>query len=241
MKGLPESALIAIFVVVLVLASFIVVLAVIFRHRGEIRRWQRRVVRRPRLSIQSLGRQQGLTLEEISHYCPLFEYYGQDEKLKPCFDDDELPEDSWWKEQIEKKERDTTATSPDTQGEDWVTSSVLSTEKGSSSEEKANSCRANEDWKKTLSEKNGSCYFREAICAICLEELVPPCLVRILRCQHGFHAQCVTHWLLSANRCPLCNVICIERGQKSETVENNTAEAMGSNSEQTSMEAVHVV
>ncbi|EME26987.1 hypothetical protein Gasu2_51600 [Galdieria sulphuraria] len=240
MKGLPESALIAIFVVVLVLASFIVVLAVIFRHRGEIRRWQRRVVRRPRLSIQSLGRQKGLTLEEITQYCPLFEYYGQDKKIKPCFEDDELPEDSWWKEEAEKKGRDAAVTNLDSQGEEVLTSSIPQQE-ATSSEVRASGYRTNENWKMALSERNGSCYFREPICAICLEEMDPPCLVRILRCQHGFHAQCVTHWLLSANRCPLCNVVCFQREQKSETVTNNAVEQMGSSSEQTSMEAIHVM
>lgn len=237
MKGLPEPALIAIFVVVLVLASVIVVLAVIFRRRGEIRRWQRRVVRRPP-SAQPFGTQQGLTLEEISQYCPLFEYYGQEKKLKPCFENDELPEDSWWKEEVAKEGRDTVLTSLDSQtGEDFTNNA--SRLEGNSSEDLSLSCETNK-WTAAVTEKNGSCFFREAICAICLEELEPPCLVRILRCQHGFHAQCVTHWLLSANRCPLCNVVCVARGQHSETEVNGTANPVETSPQHTSVAVIHI-
>jgi len=234
MKGLPESALIAIFVVVLVLAGFIVVLAVIFRHRGEIRRWQRRMVVRPRPTLQ--GMHQGLTLEEITKYCPLFEYYGQDKKLKPCFEDDELPQDSWWKEQVEKEEREATSVSGGTQGAEESINNTEQQEEEKCSEETSKSARWNEGWKKTLVEKNGSSYFREAVCAICLEELEPPCLVRILRCQHGFHAQCVTHWLLSANRCPLCNVVCVERVQESVTPTSNVIDLNASSSDPTTVQ-----
>jgi hypothetical protein len=45
----------------------------------------------------------------------------------------------------------------------------------------------------------------EGICAVCLEEVTIGTYLRMLHCRHAFHDGCITHWLLCANRCPLCN------------------------------------
>lgn len=51
----------------------------------------------------------------------------------------------------------------------------------------------------------------EAECAICLSEFVEGEGIRVLvRCKHGFHAQCIEEWL-SASRpsCPTCRSSCL--------------------------------
>eukprot|EP00871_Galdieria_phlegrea_P001855 jgi/Galph1/2670/GphlegSOOS_G1373.1 len=46
----------------------------------------------------------------------------------------------------------------------------------------------------------------EGVCAVCLETVEVGDVLRLLDCGHAFHTSCITHWLASANRCPLCNV-----------------------------------
>ncbi|KAJ2706141.1 hypothetical protein FB645_001898 [Coemansia sp. IMI 203386] len=43
-------------------------------------------------------------------------------------------------------------------------------------------------------------------CVICLDSYSEKCVVRVLACDHVFHAACVDKWLLRrSSRCPLCN------------------------------------
>eukprot|EP00871_Galdieria_phlegrea_P003413 jgi/Galph1/4072/GphlegSOOS_G2751.1 len=51
----------------------------------------------------------------------------------------------------------------------------------------------------------------DGICAVCLEEVNIGAQLRMLVCRHAFHDSCITHWLLCANRCPLCNCPAVER------------------------------
>ncbi|XP_072979219.1 E3 ubiquitin-protein ligase ATL6-like [Typha angustifolia] len=53
-----------------------------------------------------------------------------------------------------------------------------------------------------------SCDRGDAVCAICLEELVAGEEVKVLPlCEHVFHASCADQWLAErSNVCPLCRV-----------------------------------
>lgn len=59
-----------------------------------------------------------------------------------------------------------------------------------------------------LAEHGGS---SAASCSICCEDYVPDDDLRILRCGHAFHIDCIDRWLFSATdysrepACPLCN------------------------------------
>eukprot|EP00038_Savillea_parva_P008872 m.179727 g.179727 ORF g.179727 m.179727 type:complete len:563 (+) comp14841_c0_seq1:250-1938(+) len=44
----------------------------------------------------------------------------------------------------------------------------------------------------------------ENVCSICLEQFEQQEEVRILRCDHYFHVDCIDPWLLSRANCPLC-------------------------------------
>jgi len=44
-------------------------------------------------------------------------------------------------------------------------------------------------------------------CAICVEDFVSGDALRVLRCGHRYHIECVDRWLLDADReccCPMC-------------------------------------
>jgi len=41
-------------------------------------------------------------------------------------------------------------------------------------------------------------------CAVCLEDFTVGSAVTTLPCDHNFHPQCVSHWLLQHNSCPTC-------------------------------------
>ncbi|GJD06829.1 hypothetical protein Gasu2_12210 [Galdieria sulphuraria] len=47
------------------------------------------------------------------------------------------------------------------------------------------------------------------VCSICIEDIKKGKKLRLLRCRHAFHARCVERWLMSANRCPLCNQVAV--------------------------------
>ncbi|GJQ12097.1 hypothetical protein GpartN1_g3888.t1 [Galdieria partita] len=47
------------------------------------------------------------------------------------------------------------------------------------------------------------------VCSICIEDIKKGKKLRLLRCKHAFHARCVERWLMSANRCPLCNQVAV--------------------------------
>lgn len=41
-------------------------------------------------------------------------------------------------------------------------------------------------------------------CAICSENFIIGDEKKILRCQHGFHSECLSPWLKRKNNCPVC-------------------------------------
>lgn len=43
------------------------------------------------------------------------------------------------------------------------------------------------------------------VCSICHNDM-DSCVVRILRCSHTFHHDCIDHWFGIASNCPLCRV-----------------------------------
>lgn len=45
-------------------------------------------------------------------------------------------------------------------------------------------------------------------CPICLDAFLPLSRMRILRCKHYFHSECIDPWLLTcSNRCPICSLV----------------------------------
>ncbi|KAI9319234.1 hypothetical protein BX666DRAFT_1876340 [Dichotomocladium elegans] len=49
-------------------------------------------------------------------------------------------------------------------------------------------------------------------CLVCLEAFEEMESVRVLKCHHGFHQDCIDKWLTEGqNRCPLCRVAPVER------------------------------
>jgi hypothetical protein len=54
-----------------------------------------------------------------------------------------------------------------------------------------------------------SCLPGGAECAICQAGLMPHESVRLLRCRHTFHVDCIDNWLSRSTCCPLCRS-CVE-------------------------------
>ena len=54
-------------------------------------------------------------------------------------------------------------------------------------------------------QSNNSAEAVEQICPICHNDM-NSCIVRILRCSHTFHNDCIDHWFSIASNCPLCRV-----------------------------------
>ena len=47
-------------------------------------------------------------------------------------------------------------------------------------------------------------------CVVCLESFKHVDIVRVLKCKHAFHKNCIDNWLMSKLICPLCKVSLIE-------------------------------
>ncbi|KAI7875342.1 hypothetical protein K492DRAFT_173412 [Lichtheimia hyalospora FSU 10163] len=61
-------------------------------------------------------------------------------------------------------------------------------------------------------------------CHVCLEKFVSLDVVRVLKCQHGFHQTCIDKWLTEGqNRCPLCRAIPVERTPNNTTTTSTEA------------------
>lgn len=45
---------------------------------------------------------------------------------------------------------------------------------------------------------------KECKCPICLEDLAPGSVLRLLPCTHQFHRDCVDKWLAQKATCPIC-------------------------------------
>ena len=45
---------------------------------------------------------------------------------------------------------------------------------------------------------------KELLCSVCLDDFILTELVRKLRCNHLYHAQCIIAWLERHGDCPLC-------------------------------------
>ncbi|KAJ8653629.1 hypothetical protein O0I10_010666 [Lichtheimia ornata] len=60
-------------------------------------------------------------------------------------------------------------------------------------------------------------------CHVCLEKFVALDVVRVLKCQHGFHQTCIDKWLTEGqNRCPLCRAVPVERTPNNTTSTTST-------------------
>ncbi|KAG9142449.1 hypothetical protein Leryth_018235 [Lithospermum erythrorhizon] len=46
-------------------------------------------------------------------------------------------------------------------------------------------------------------------CAICLKDFEEDENIGILSCQHQFHRDCLTNWLINKNSCPMCRATAI--------------------------------
>ena len=44
----------------------------------------------------------------------------------------------------------------------------------------------------------------EEVCVVCLSEMEEGDMLRMLRCGHAFHGECVDPWLMAQQTCPLC-------------------------------------
>ena len=45
-------------------------------------------------------------------------------------------------------------------------------------------------------------------CSICFDLFKENELLKQLKCNHIFHKECLSQWLLNENKCPICNKIC---------------------------------
>jgi hypothetical protein len=69
--------------------------------------------------------------------------------------------------------------------------------------------------------------YEQMSCAICLGDYEEGEELTVLPCNHSFHAECVTEWLHTRNKCPLCcSVLALERGEVC-VQKPDAAEALG--------------
>jgi hypothetical protein len=52
--------------------------------------------------------------------------------------------------------------------------------------------------------------YNETVCSICLENFENDDNVRLLRCHHVYHNECIKEWFERSSKCPLCNTNVIE-------------------------------
>ena len=45
------------------------------------------------------------------------------------------------------------------------------------------------------------------ICSVCMEEIQPNQIVRVLNCGHQYHHQCIDKWFIQHKSCPYCREI----------------------------------
>lgn len=55
----------------------------------------------------------------------------------------------------------------------------------------------------------------ECTCSICHNRIMDGQIVRVLRCSHAFHNDCVDRWLHSAPSCPLCRTLVVPSTEES--------------------------
>ncbi|KAL1920375.1 uncharacterized protein VTP21DRAFT_752 [Calcarisporiella thermophila] len=61
-------------------------------------------------------------------------------------------------------------------------------------------------------------------CQVCLTEYGGGDMVRILRCRHGFHRECIDKWLTEgANKCPICRAAAVEEREAGNTTTDESA------------------
>jgi len=72
----------------------------------------------------------------------------------------------------------------------------------------SNSLKSNSD------ENSSENLYEQSSCAICLGDYEQGEELTVLPCNHTFHAECVTEWLHTRNKCPLCcSVLALESGE----------------------------
>lgn len=52
--------------------------------------------------------------------------------------------------------------------------------------------------------------YNETVCSICLENFENDDNVRLLKCHHIYHDECIKEWFERSSKCPLCNTNVIE-------------------------------
>ncbi|KAI8341047.1 hypothetical protein BC941DRAFT_415704 [Chlamydoabsidia padenii] len=60
-------------------------------------------------------------------------------------------------------------------------------------------------------------------CLVCLDDFMPKQTVRVLKCRHVFHVECVDRWLVEAhNSCPICRCVPVAQSNPSPTTTTTT-------------------
>ncbi|GJQ09131.1 hypothetical protein GpartN1_g922.t1 [Galdieria partita] len=151
----------------------------------------------------SIRRLRGLSKEEIERACPLVIYRGPHNLLVDVNQDKK-------EYQEEGRQLEVSHVSPSL----VVLPHSVQVKDNTSSEEEGNIPGSSEENSFGDSRKSygyGKYRVPDGICAVCLEEVTLGTYLRMLHCRHAFHDTCITHWLLCANRCPLCNCPAYER------------------------------
>ncbi|EME32758.1 zinc finger (C3HC4-type RING finger) family protein [Galdieria sulphuraria] len=150
----------------------------------------------------SIRRLRGLSKEEIERACPLVIYRGPHNLLVDVNEDKE-----------EKGEGNSTLEVPRVNLPSGVFSQSFQVEDSKPFQERniPEDAEESDFGESRKSYGYGKYRVPDGICAVCLEEVTVGTYLRMLHCRHAFHDACITHWLLCANRCPLCNCPAYER------------------------------